>query len=59
MPIKLPDNLPVAALGFILSTEAAAAFDDITRQGVSEGLGSWARTFREKRFVTAVDYLRS
>jgi Asp-tRNA(Asn)/Glu-tRNA(Gln) amidotransferase A subunit family amidase len=58
-PIKLPDNLPVGALGFILSTEAATAFDDITRQGVSEGLGLWARTFREKRFISAVDYLRA
>jgi Asp-tRNA(Asn)/Glu-tRNA(Gln) amidotransferase A subunit family amidase len=59
VPIKLPDNVPVSALGWILSTEAAAAFDDITRQGVSEGLGAWAKTFREKRFVTAVDYLRA
>ncbi len=59
VPIQLPDKLPVAALRYILSTEAAAAFDDITRHGVSEGLGAWAQTFREKRFVTAVDYLRA
>jgi Asp-tRNA(Asn)/Glu-tRNA(Gln) amidotransferase A subunit family amidase len=60
VPIKLPENLPVGALGFILSTEAATAFDDITRQGVSEGLGKgWPSAFREKRFVAAVDYLRA
>jgi Asp-tRNA(Asn)/Glu-tRNA(Gln) amidotransferase A subunit family amidase len=59
VPIKLPEDLPVSALGFILSTEAAAAFDDITRQGVSEGLGLWPQTFREKRFVPAVDYIRA
>jgi Asp-tRNA(Asn)/Glu-tRNA(Gln) amidotransferase A subunit family amidase len=59
VPIKLPDNVPVSELGFILSTEAATAFDDITRNGVSQGLGLWAKTFREKRFVTAVDYLRA
>jgi Asp-tRNA(Asn)/Glu-tRNA(Gln) amidotransferase A subunit family amidase len=59
VPIKLPDNLPVRSLRFILSTEAATAFDDITRQGVSEGLGAWSRTFRERRFISAVDYLRA
>src|SRR5277367_4230426 len=26
VPIKLPDNVPVGALGFILSTEAATSF---------------------------------
>ncbi len=59
VPIKLPDKVPAAPLRFILSTEAAAAFDDITRAGVSEGLGLWAETFREKRFVPAVDYIRA
>jgi Asp-tRNA(Asn)/Glu-tRNA(Gln) amidotransferase A subunit family amidase len=60
VPIKLPENVPVGALGYILSTEAATVFDDITRQGVSEGIGKeWSRSFREKRFVSAVDYLRA
>ena len=59
VPIKLPKHLPIRALRFILSTEAAAAFDDITRAGVSEGLGDWAGTFRERRFVPAVEYLRA
>jgi Asp-tRNA(Asn)/Glu-tRNA(Gln) amidotransferase A subunit family amidase len=58
-PIKLPEGFPIAALRFILSTEAAAAFDDLTREGVSEGLGLWPQTFREKRFVAAVDYIRA
>ncbi|HEY1379281.1 MAG TPA: amidase [Gemmataceae bacterium] len=59
VPIKLPDKIPITPLRFILSTEAAAAFDDITRQGVHEGLGLWPETFREKRFVPAVDYIRA
>jgi Asp-tRNA(Asn)/Glu-tRNA(Gln) amidotransferase A subunit family amidase len=59
VPIKLPDNVPIGPLRLILSVEAAASFDDITRQGVSEGLGAWPETFREKRFVSAVDYLRA
>ncbi|HEX4588872.1 MAG TPA: amidase [Gemmataceae bacterium] len=57
--IKLPDKVPVGPLRLILNTEAATSFDDITRQGVSEGLGLWPETFREKRFVAAVDYLRA
>jgi Asp-tRNA(Asn)/Glu-tRNA(Gln) amidotransferase A subunit family amidase len=59
VPVKLPEGFPIAALRFILSTEAAAAFDDVTREGVSEGLGLWPETFREKRFVAAVDYIRA
>jgi Asp-tRNA(Asn)/Glu-tRNA(Gln) amidotransferase A subunit family amidase len=58
VPVKLPDAA-VAPLRTILSVEAAAAFDDITRDGVTDGLGAlWPRTFREGRFVSAVDYLR-
>jgi Asp-tRNA(Asn)/Glu-tRNA(Gln) amidotransferase A subunit family amidase len=58
-PIKLPTDLPVGALNFILSTEATAAFDDLTRQGVSEGIGAWAGTFRQGGFVPAVEYIRA
>lgn len=59
VPIKLPDKFPVTALRLILGTEAAAAFDDLTRQGVTEGIGTWPRTFRQGQFVTAVEYLRA
>jgi Asp-tRNA(Asn)/Glu-tRNA(Gln) amidotransferase A subunit family amidase len=59
VPIKLPDKLPVVAIQMILGTEAAAAFDDITRQGVTEGLNSWPQTFRRGQFVPAVEYLRA
>lgn len=60
VPIALPSTLPVQSLRMILSVEAAAAFDDLTRAGVSEGIGaSWPGTFRWGRFVSAVDYLRA
>jgi Asp-tRNA(Asn)/Glu-tRNA(Gln) amidotransferase A subunit family amidase len=59
VPIKLPGKYPVAALRIILGTEAAAVFDELTRQGVTEGLGSWPRTFRQGQFVPAVEYLRA
>src|SRR5262249_14165509 len=59
MPIKLPDKYPVKPLLQILFVEAAAAFDDLTRRGVSEGIGNWPRTFRQGEVVTAVEYIRA
>jgi Asp-tRNA(Asn)/Glu-tRNA(Gln) amidotransferase A subunit family amidase len=59
VPIKLPDKHPVGPLTIILNTEAAAAFDDLTRAGVRDGIGRWATTFRKGQFVPAVEYLRA
>jgi Asp-tRNA(Asn)/Glu-tRNA(Gln) amidotransferase A subunit family amidase len=59
VPVKLPDKLPVQALFVILNAESAAAFDDLTRRGVTEGIGSWPNSFRAGQFVTAVEYLRA
>jgi Asp-tRNA(Asn)/Glu-tRNA(Gln) amidotransferase A subunit family amidase len=59
VPIKLPSKYPVGAISLILGTEAAAAFDDVTRAGVTEGLNSWPQTFRRGQFVPAVEYLRA
>ncbi len=59
IPIKLPDRQPVGALRLILTVEAAASFDEITRQGITEGLNEWPGTFRRGQFVPAVDYLRA
>jgi Asp-tRNA(Asn)/Glu-tRNA(Gln) amidotransferase A subunit family amidase len=59
VPIKLPSKYPVGAISLILGTEAAAAFDDLTREGVTEGLNNWPETFRRGEFVPAVEYLRA
>lgn len=60
VPIALPSRLPEQALTMILDVEASAAFDDITRAGVSEGIGvAWPGIFRRGRFVPAVEYLRA
>lgn len=59
VPVTLPRDIATTAIGLILDVEAATAFDDITRAGVSEGIGSWGGTFRRGRFITAVDYLRA
>ena len=62
-PITLPENITKYgnAIGFVLSTEAAAAFDDLTRSaGIKdESLNTWPNTFRTHRFVPAVEYIRA
>ncbi len=59
IPIELPDEYPADAITIMLSTEAAAAFDDLTRKHMTEGLNSWPATFLERQFVPAVEYLRA
>ena len=62
-PITLPETLTrySGAISFVLSTEAAAAFDDLTRSpGIKdESLNTWPNTFRTHRFVPAVEYIRA
>ncbi len=63
MPIELPD-FPQSNISFLLSTEAAAAFDDLTRSGRDELMkqqdrGAWPNTFRRRRFIPAVEYIQA
>ncbi len=62
-PVALPDY-PVGRISFVLSTEGAAAFDDLTRSPREDWLkqqasGDWPNTFRRRRFVPAVEYLEA
>jgi len=62
-PVALPD-LPVDPLAFILSAEAAAAFDDLTRSGQLDRMArqereSWPVVFRSARFIPAVEYIQA
>ncbi|HEV3116828.1 MAG TPA: amidase [Gemmataceae bacterium] len=59
VPIKLPQKQNMWAMTLILDAEAATLFDDITRQGITEGLNSWPNTFRAGQFIPAVEYLRA
>ncbi len=59
VPIILPDEYPVSSVTLMLGTEAAAAFDELTRKHVTEGLNSWPDSFRLGQFVPAVEYLRA
>ena len=63
-PITMPD-FPTNAIGFVLSAEAAAAFDDLTRNReqlaslTGQSPGDWPNTFRASRFIPAVEYIRA
>ena len=62
-PIEMP-KFSTGSLRFILSAEAATAFDDITRDGRVNQLsgqapGDWPNTFRTSRFIPAVEYIRA
>jgi Asp-tRNA(Asn)/Glu-tRNA(Gln) amidotransferase A subunit family amidase len=63
-PIKMPDFL-AGSINFVLSAEAAAAFDDLTRNReqlaslTGQSPGDWPNTFRSSRFIPAVEYIRA
>ncbi|PYS69274.1 MAG: amidase [Acidobacteria bacterium] len=62
-PIELP-KFPTGNIRFLLTAEAATAFDDITRDGRVNQLsgqdpGDWPNSFRTSRFIPAVEYLRA
>ncbi len=64
IPIELPEELPIGAMRIILSAEAAAAFDDLTRNGRDDLLkrqdrGAWPNSFRTSRFIPAVEYIQA
>ena len=64
IPIELPEKIPTGALSFILSVEAAAAFDELTRSGRDELLvrqveEAWPNVFRQSRLIPAVEYVQA
>lgn len=61
--MELPE-FSTGSLRVILNAEAAAAFDDITRNGEVNTLSGqspndWPNSFRTSRFIPAVEYLRA
>jgi Asp-tRNA(Asn)/Glu-tRNA(Gln) amidotransferase A subunit family amidase len=63
-PLQLPE-FPLGAVNIVLDAEAAAAFDDLTRQpGGLDQLsgqtpGDWPNQFRSSRLIPAVEYIRA
>ncbi|MEE9554989.1 MAG: amidase [candidate division Zixibacteria bacterium] len=61
--IELPD-MPIEAMQIILSAEAAAAFDELTRSNRDDLLvrqirNAWPNAFRSARFIPAVEYIQA
>jgi Asp-tRNA(Asn)/Glu-tRNA(Gln) amidotransferase A subunit family amidase len=63
VPIEMP-KFPYQSMQTMLSAEAAAAFDDLTRTGRDKLLTSqkpfdWPNSFRSARFIPAVEYIQA
>jgi Asp-tRNA(Asn)/Glu-tRNA(Gln) amidotransferase A subunit family amidase len=61
--VELP-KFPYSAITVMLTAEAAAAFDELTRTGRDKLLTSqkdydWPNTFRAARFIPAVEYIQA
>ena len=62
-PVDIPETITKIAgmIAFVLTTEGAAAFDDLTRsKDINDpSLNTWPNAFRTHRFVPAVEYIRA
>ena len=63
VPIELPE-FPTGSLSFLLNVEAAAAFDEMTRNNKDDELvrqvkWAWPNVFRTARHVPAVEYIQA
>lgn len=63
-PVEWVSDWPFPAMQAILSAEASAAFDALTRSDqdtllVRQSAGAWPNSFRAARFTSAVDYINA
>ena len=63
IPVELPD-MSTQSMSMILTAEAGAAFDELTRSGhvdemVQQNAGAWPNTFRAAHFIPAVEYINA
>jgi len=63
VPVEMP-KFPYDAMVAMLTAEAAAAFDDLTRSGKDKFLTAqrefdWPNSFRSARFIPAVEYIQA
>jgi Asp-tRNA(Asn)/Glu-tRNA(Gln) amidotransferase A subunit family amidase len=63
VPVEMP-KFPYDAMVAMLESEAAAAFDELTRTGrdkllTAQGPEDWPNTFRTARFIPAVEYIQA
>jgi Asp-tRNA(Asn)/Glu-tRNA(Gln) amidotransferase A subunit family amidase len=62
--VELPQGIPVSAIRIMLTAEAGAAFDELTRSNTDDELtdqrkNAWPNTFRASRFIPAVEYINA
>lgn len=63
VPVEIP-AMAYDAMRIILTAEASAAFDELTRSGrvkelAQQNAGAWPNTFRTARLIPAVDYINA
>jgi Asp-tRNA(Asn)/Glu-tRNA(Gln) amidotransferase A subunit family amidase len=56
--VQLPSGFPLRSLTKIIDIEGACIFDDLLRQGETEGWNAWTKIFQTAQYITAIDYLR-
>ncbi len=64
IPLDISTELPLSAVRLMLTAEAAAAFDELTRSNRDSLLTdqrkfAWPNTFRAARFIPAVEYINA
>jgi Asp-tRNA(Asn)/Glu-tRNA(Gln) amidotransferase A subunit family amidase len=64
IPVDVPMDVPVVPLRLMLTAEAAASFDQLTRTNLDDLLTdqrkqAWPNTFRAARFIPAVEYINA
>jgi Asp-tRNA(Asn)/Glu-tRNA(Gln) amidotransferase A subunit family amidase len=63
IPVEMP-KFPYDQMVTMLTAEAAAAFDELTRSGrdkllTAQSADDWPNTFRSARFIPAVEYIQA
>jgi len=63
-PVNFQTSVPTHIINVILMSEAAAAFDELTRTNqdellVQQSKNSWSNFFRAARFIPAVEYINA